>query len=128
MKLKLPLFLTIALLVTPSLQASDHHHHPPKEGIPQLIHIFHEAIAGEHKHFHSPKDFFVALTKLETAKEVIEQLNFKKIFLRTNRIYNLQQNKQKLQEHVKNLAFILPASHLLEISLSPHLRQPGSIE
>ena len=114
------------------LHSSEHHHHShqqkPKNGIHQLLDIFHNALAGAgHQHHHGSKDFFVALIRPETAKKIVQQFNLKKILLRTVRSYNIQQDKEKLRGHIKNLAFIFPLSHLLEISLSPTFAVLGTM-
>ena len=95
------------------------HEDSPSSSVVRLLNIFHMAVDGEHVHFHSAREFFKAYQTPQQWKKFLENLNFVEVGTRALRAYNMESDQQDLKDHAKNLVFIYPFSHGLEVMAAP---------
>lgn len=98
----------------------------PSSPARRAIEAFHFAIDGEHKHFSSIFEFLKSFANKDQLLKIKNEFDFKAILFRTKIAYNIYKQDPELVEHAKNLAFILPFSHLIELSVSPGFVTLGS--
>ncbi|MCB0357738.1 MAG: hypothetical protein KDD40_12050, partial [Bdellovibrionales bacterium] len=94
-------------------------HSAPTTAIGKLLSIFHLAVDGEHQHIHSVSEFIQSYKYREQWQKVLQNLNFADMTTRAIRAYNIESQSAELKEHAKNLAFIFPFSHGLEVMAAP---------
>ena len=98
--------------------------------IKRLLHVLHHAIEGEHIHFRSVSEFFQAFRTKELWLKTLAQFkpsSIENMVLRTTRAFNMEAEKADIRNHVKNLAFLFPLSHGIEMAASPVFIYMGTV-
>jgi hypothetical protein len=82
-------------------------------------------LGQNHEHDHSLKNALRSVLTKEGLKAWIQSFNLKKSFVGAYEFYRKNKDNPQMQEHLKNLVFIFPVSHAIEMTAGPLLTSYG---